>query len=145
MKTLLTSLVSGLLFGFGLVISGMTNPAKVLGFLDVGGVWDPSLAFVMGGGVITTLIGYRLVFRRAAPFLADHFAIPQTSAIDARLILGAALFGIGWGLVGLCPGPAVTIMAVRPDAAWPFLVALLAGLLSGGLFGQETAKGRDTR
>ena len=98
---------AGLLFGLGLAISGMTDPARVLGFLDVAGAWDPTLMFVLGGAVVTTFIGYRLVFKRSAPLLDGGFQLPTKQELDGRLLGGAALFGIGWGLSGYCPGPAI--------------------------------------
>lgn len=101
------ALLAGLLFGVGLSIAGMTQPAVVLGFLDVFGAWNAQLAFVMAGAVLTAAMGYRLVWRRAQPWLAPRFTLPDTRRIDARLLIGAALFGIGWGLAGYCPGPAL--------------------------------------
>ena len=98
---------AGLLFGLGLAISGMTDPARVLGFLDVAGAWDPTLMFVLGGAVVTTFIGFRLVFKRSAPLLGGGFQLPTKQELDGRLLGGAALFGIGWGLSGYCPGPAI--------------------------------------
>jgi uncharacterized membrane protein YedE/YeeE len=128
MFMVLAAFLSGLLFGIGLVVSGMTNPAKVLNFLDIAGTWDPSLAFVMGGAVVTTAIGYRLVLARDRPLLADRFHLPTTTAIDTRLLAGSALFGLGWGLVGYCPGPAVTALTIAAPAALVFLPAMLAGM-----------------
>tara|TARA_R110000824_G_scaffold208405_5_gene394043 strand:+ start:2793 stop:3212 length:420 start_codon:yes stop_codon:yes gene_type:complete len=98
---------AGLIFGLGLAISGMTDPARVLGFLDVAGAWDPTLMFVLGGAVVTTFIGYRLVFKRSAPLLGGVFQLPTKKELDGKLLGGAALFGIGWGLSGYCPGPAI--------------------------------------
>ena len=103
MAKILTGLICGLIFGIGLVISGMSNPAKVLNFLDLAGTWDPSLAFVMGGAVVTTFIGYSLVLKRPAPVLSDMFHLPKKTDVDGKLITGASLFGIGWGLGGLGP------------------------------------------
>ena len=123
----LAGYLAGLLFGLGLAISGMTDPARVIGFLDVAGAWDPTLIFVLGGAVITTFIGYRLVWRRQAPVLDARFQLPTRRDLDGRLLGGAALFGIGWGLTGYCPGPAV---ASLPGLSWPlalFLVAMVAG------------------
>ncbi|WP_430392238.1 DUF6691 family protein [Dyella sp. 20L07] len=101
------ALLAGLLFGVGLSVGGMTQPAVVLGFLDVFGAWNPRLIFVMAGAVLTTAIGYRLVWRNTRPWLAPGFALPTSRRIDARLVVGAALFGIGWGIAGYCPGPAL--------------------------------------
>ncbi|MDS9469020.1 YeeE/YedE family protein [Paracoccus sp. MBLB3053] len=137
--------LSGLLFGLGLVVSGMSNPAKVLNFLDLAGSWDPSLAFVMGGAMVTTFIGYRLSWRRSAPALATSFDIPNSRLIDRPLIAGAALFGIGWGIGGFCPGPAWTALPLMATGTLIFVPAMLIGLWLGvrakaqGLFASEGA------
>jgi uncharacterized membrane protein YedE/YeeE len=128
MPRILASLSAGLLFGLGLAVSQMVNPAKVLGFLDVAGAWDPSLALVMAAAVTVTWIGYRLVLGRPKPVLTESFQLPTKSAIDARLIIGAAIFGIGWGLAGLCPGPAIASAAYLQAETLYFVPALLAGL-----------------
>lgn len=128
MARTLASLGAGLLFGLGLAVSQMVNPAKVLDFLDVAGNWDPSLAFVMAGAVAVTWIGYRIVLGRPKPVLAERFQLPTATAIDPRLIVGAAIFGIGWGLAGLCPGPAITSIAYLQTGTLYFLPAMLAGL-----------------
>lgn len=120
----------GLVFGLGLLISGMSNPQKVLNFLDLAGTWDPSLAFVMAAAVAVTAAGYHFVFRRAKPVLADEFSLPGNGRIDARLLTGAALFGIGWGLVGFCPGPAVVALPFLNPNALIFFAAMLAGMLA---------------
>ncbi|RXE49008.1 DUF6691 family protein [Chromohalobacter israelensis] len=123
----LAGYLAGLLFGLGLAISGMTDPARVIGFLDVAGDWDPTLIFVLGGAVVTTFIGYRLVWRRQTPLFESRFQLPTRRDLDTRLLGGAALFGIGWGLSGYCPGPAV---ASLPGLSWPlaaFVVTLIAG------------------
>jgi uncharacterized protein len=122
------SLISGVLFGIGLVVSGMSNPAKVLNFLDVFGTWDPSLAFVMAGALIVTAIGYRLAWRQPKPVLADAFDLPVSQVIDARLLIGAATFGIGWGLSGFCPGPAVTSLALLAPGTLVFVPTMLIGM-----------------
>ena len=111
----LVALLAGLVFGLGLVISQMVNPAKVIAFLDLFGNWDPSLAFVMGAALIVTAIGYRLVWRRPRPVLAERFQVPGNRKLDARLAIGALLFGLGWGLVGLCPGPAIAAITSNSD------------------------------
>ena len=122
-------LVPGILFGAGLAISGMTNPAKVTGFLDLFGEWDPSLAFVMGGGVGSFSLASRLVTRRAAPVHGGSFPGRPTGAIDKRLLVGSAIFGAGWGWLGFCPGPAITNLgALRPEAG-VFVLAMIAGML----------------
>lgn len=128
MPRVLSAYGIGLLFGLGLVISQMVDPAKVLAFLDVAGAWDPSLAFVMFGAVAVTAIGYRLVFARQAPVLADRFQVPNRSDIDKELVIGSALFGIGWGLAGFCPGPALTALGLGRWDVLLFVLAMLAGM-----------------
>ncbi len=128
MNSKIASLVAGLLFGIGLTLAQMVNPAKVLNFLDLAGSWDPSLAFVLGGATVTAAIGFRLVGQRATPLFADDFKLPTASAIDRPLIVGAALFGVGWGLVGLCPGPAIAALAIAPSKVAIFVVAMLSGM-----------------
>jgi len=128
MAMVLVAAVIGLVFGAGLHISQMTNPAKVLGFLDVTGAWDPSLAFVMGGALLVTAIGYRWVWRRPAPIFDSRFHIPAARPIDAALIAGAGLFGVGWGLVGICPGPALSTLFLGLWPIWLFTAAMLAGM-----------------
>ncbi|MEL6572512.1 MAG: DUF6691 family protein [Pseudomonadota bacterium] len=122
----------GLIFGVGLVISGMSDPAKVLNFLDVAGNWDPSLAFVMGGASVTAYIGYRLVWKRPAPLVMADFDIPKSTAIDRPLLTGAALFGIGWGIGGFCPGPAWTALPLMAPGTLAFVPAMLVGIVIGG-------------
>jgi len=131
MARAISLILIGTLFGAGLALSGMLNPAKVAGFLDLFGVWDPSLAFVMGGGVIANFIGHRIVTRRAAPVFGDGFSIPTRTDIDSRLLLGAALFGVGWGLAGLCPGPAIASVLLAPGEVALFVLMMLAGLAVG--------------
>ncbi len=126
MKTLM-GYIAGLIFGLGLGISGMTDPARVLGFLDVAGAWDPTLMFVLGGAVITNYIGYRLVLRRSSPLYGEAFQLPTRRDLDGRLIGGAALFGIGWGLSGYCPGPAFASIAGLTMPLAALLVAMIAG------------------
>lgn len=124
----LSALGAGLLFGLGLVISGLINPAKVLNFLDVFGQWDPSLAFVMGGAMAVTAIGFRLILPRGKPLFESAFSLPTARQIDVRLIGGAALFGAGWGLAGFCPGPALSAAALGQWQVYLFLAAMLAGM-----------------
>ena len=131
MARAISLILIGALFGAGLTLSGMLNPAKVTGFLDLFGVWDPSLAFVMGGGVIANFIGHRIVTRRAAPVFGDGFSMPTRTDIDSRLLLGAALFGVGWGLAGLCPGPAIASILIAPGEVALFVLMMLAGLAVG--------------
>ncbi len=123
-----SALIAGVLFGLGLIISGMANPAKVLNFLDVFGTWDASLAFVLGGAIAVTLPGYRILRGRVAPMFAEKFSWPTRTDLDARLIGGAAIFGIGWGLIGFCPGPAVTALTVGHTSTLIFVPAMLAGM-----------------
>jgi len=127
-RRIVPALSSGILFGAGLTISGMTDPLRVRGFLDLFGRWDPTLAFVMGGAVLVMAIAWRLRRRMGHPLFAETFVLPGRSDLDARLILGSALFGIGWGLAGLCPGPAIASLALAPVAVLPFLAAMLAGM-----------------
>lgn len=129
MARIITALVAGLIFGLGLAVAGMTNPAKVLGFLDFAGDWDPSLAFVMGAGVIITFIGYRLVLAQPRPVLAEKFQIPTRKDIDWNLIGGSAIFGIGWGLAGYCPGPAVSSLVSGAMPVVLLVVSMLVGML----------------
>ena len=128
---ILWGIVSGLVFGIGLVISGMADPAKVLNFLDVAGHWDPSLAFVMGGASVTTFLGYRLLFKQSGPVFGSAFEWPNTTGIDAPLLQGAALFGIGWGIGGFCPGPAWTALPLLAPGTLVFVPCMLIGLWIG--------------
>ena len=128
METILAALVSGLLFGAGLTISQMVNPAKVAGFLDVAGDWDPSLALVMGGALTVTAICYRLTVRRATPLFARGFRVPTAGGVDGRLLGGAALFGIGWGLAGFCPGPAIASLAFGIWQTALFVLAMVGAM-----------------
>jgi uncharacterized membrane protein YedE/YeeE len=123
--------LSGLVFGLGLIVSGMANPAKVLGFLDVAGAWDPSLALVMAGAVAVGLAAFALARRRARPLLAAAMQLPTACAIDRRLVAGSLLFGVGWGMAGLCPGPAIVALGMGLPKALVFVAAMLAGM---GLF-----------
>lgn len=123
----IVALGAGLLFGLGLAISRMVDPAKVLGFLDFAGDWDPTLAFVMGGGLLVTVPAFLPTLKRARPLLAEAFALPGKSELDARLIGGSAIFGIGWGLVGFCPGPAISSLAYGRQETLIFLAALVVG------------------
>lgn len=128
------NLLLGLIFGAGLIVSGMANPEKVLNFLDLTGAWDPSLAFVMAGAIAVTATGYGLIQRtRSAPILEIAFEAPPSAAITGRLIIGAGLFGIGWGLSGLCPGPALTSLAIAAPGTLAFLPTLIAGIVAGTL------------
>lgn len=118
----------GLIFGVGISISGMANPAKVLNFFDIAGTWDPSLAFVMGGALVVTFVGYRLVLARSGPLFGGGFALPTARDLDARLIGGSALFGVGWGIAGFCPGGALPALGTLNLSVILFVAALLAGM-----------------
>ena len=125
------SLISGVLFGFGLAISGMINPAKIVGFLDITGNWDPSLAFVMGGAVFVTAVTFRVVLNRPAPMFTNKFELPSKVDLDGKLIFGAAIFGIGWAVSGLCPGPAISSIIFLDENLLIFISALLLGSFIG--------------
>jgi uncharacterized membrane protein YedE/YeeE len=133
------ALLIGLLFGAGLLLSGMTQPVKVLGFLDWLGAWDPSLLFVMGGAVVVYAIAYRVIVRRPRPLLADAFVLPSGSTIDAKLIGGAALFGLGWGLGGYCPGPSIVSLASGALDAFVLVIATVAGMWIASRFERAQA------
>lgn len=125
---LITAFIAGLLFGSGLILSGMSNPAKVLAFLDVAGRWDPSLLFVMVGAILVAALAFRIGGARARTVLGGHIHMPGAAHVDARLVLGSVVFGVGWGLVGYCPGPALTSLGV---GGWPtllFVAAMIAGM-----------------
>ncbi len=126
---LLSTFAIGLIFGLGIVISGMSNPAKVINFFDLAGSWDPSLAFVMGGALIITFVGYRMVFRRAAPLIDQKFALPTKTALDMSLLGGAAVFGVGWGIAGFCPGGALPVAALLLPDVSIFIGAMLVGIV----------------
>jgi len=130
MPSLLAALASGLLFGLGLTVSAMIDPAKVLNFLDIAGTWDPSLAFVMAAAIPVTAIGFAIANRRGRPLIDTSFRGPTATAIDLRPMLGAILFGVGWGLVGYCPGPALAALGFGNPATWLFVAAMLAGVAS---------------
>ncbi len=133
MKLISTYLI-GLVFGVGISLSGMANPAKVLNFFDLFGAWDPSLIFVMGGALITTFVGYKMVFGRAAPVLEPAFHLPSARKIDVKLVGGSALFGIGWGIAGFCPGGALPALGTGRWEVFAFVGALIVGIsLAKGL------------
>lgn len=127
-RRIVPPLVSGTIFGAGLALGGMTDPARVRGFLDVFGDWDPTLAFVMGGAVIVMAIAWRFVPGMRHPLFAEKFALPDKTDLTPRLLAGSALFGIGWAIAGLCPGPGIAALAIEPAAAAIFVLALLAGM-----------------
>lgn len=126
---LIISYLTGLVFGIGISISGMANPAKVLNFFDIAGTWDPSLAFVMGGALIVTFIGYRFVLKRPSPALVDTFQLPTRRDLDLPLIGGSAVFGIGWGIAGFCPGGALPALGTGNMNVFIFTAAMLAGII----------------
>lgn len=126
---LLSAFGIGLIFGLGIAISGMINPAKVLNFFDIAGTWDPSLAFVMAGALAVVIPGYRIVFRQPGPRFETRFQIPESRVIDRRLVLGSATFGIGWGIAGFCPGGALPALGTGDPLVFLFIAALIAGLL----------------
>lgn len=133
----------GLVFGIGLILSGMTNPAKVLGFLDLAGDWDPSLALVMGGAILVGLAGFQVAGRRRRSLLGDAMRLPTATRIDRRLVLGSLAFGTGWGLAGICPGPALALLATGGTKVWLFTGAMLAGMAIHELL--ERARSGTTR
>ena len=133
----LSEYLIGVLFGLGLIISGMTNPAKILAFLDIAGAWDPSLIFVMGGAVLVGLIAFYLAKNRTQSFLGGAMHIPTRRDIDRPLIIGSALFGVGWGLAGFCPGPALVSIGSGELKALVFVVAMLGGMLLFDFLGQK--------
>ncbi len=124
----LSAFLIGVLFGIGLIVSGMTDPFKVIGFLDLAGAWDPSLAFVMGGAVVVGMIAFRVARKRTASFLGGAMHVPTARHIDRRLVLGSLAFGAGWGLAGFCPGPALVALGAGYDKAVVFVLAMLAGM-----------------
>ena len=126
MKTV-TALLAGLLFGLGLSLAGMTDPAVVLGFLDVAGAWNPRLLFVMAGAVLTTAIGYRWVWRGSRPWFDDSFRVPDATRIDPRLVFGALLFGVGWGVAGYCPGPAFASLSGGYSSVFVLVASMALG------------------
>jgi hypothetical protein len=128
MAPLLAAFAAGLLFALGLGLGGMTQPSKVIGFLDVAGAWDPSLALVMVAALAVYAPAYRLITRRRAPLLAARFLVPTRRDIDLALLVGAVLFGVGWGLVGFCPGPAIVALASGRPTAVTFVIAMVAGM-----------------
>lgn len=141
--TLLIAAVSGLLFGLGLILSGMANPAKVLGFLDLAGPWDPSLAVVIAGAIAVGLVAFSLARRRSLSWLGEPMRLPAAGDIDRRLVLGGLAFGIGWGLAGFCPGPALVATAMGQGKAIVFTIAMVAGMLVFEALEKRRAPRRD--
>lgn len=128
MTTVFTSLLAGLVFGLGLIVSGMANPAKVLGFLDLAGAWDPSLAFVMAGAIAVAALAFALANKLTVSFLGATMKLPGSPDIDRRLVIGSVLFGIGWGVAGFCPGPGLVALGMGEIKALVFVGAMLAGM-----------------
>lgn len=126
---IVTAFIVGLVFGIGLIVAGMTNPAKVQGFLDLAGMWDPSLAFVMGGAILVGLVAFRLAGKRERALLGDVMRLPTATRIDRRLVLGGLAFGAGWGLAGFCPGPALASLATGGAKVLIFTGAMVAGMI----------------
>lgn len=130
---LIFSLLAGAIFGAGLTVSDMVNPARVLNFLDVAGSWDPTLMFVMAGGLAVTTLGYKLIFRRSAPLVDARFHLPTQRQVDLPLVGGSALFGVGWGLAGICPGPAITDLVTLDPKIMLFVAAMMTGMIAAGV------------
>ncbi len=141
MRNLVPSLIVGVIFGAGLALSDMVNPARVQAFLDVAGAWDPTLLFVMGAALVPSAIAYLIQHRMTRPLLGERFSIPEGRTLDRQLLLGAAMFGIGWGLVGLCPGPAVAGLVLGAWQPWLFVAAMLAGMTLHHIFTATRAPG----
>ncbi len=137
------ALITGLLFGAGLALSGMTDTQKVLGFLDIAGAWDPDLLFVMGGAVAVSLGATPFILRWSSPLLAAAFSLPLQRTIDRRLIIGALLFGVGWGLWGYCPGPALTSIAYGTASTWVFVGCMLGGMWLAGKLNLTVSRLKD--
>jgi uncharacterized protein len=127
-KIIITALIAGILFGLGLTLSDMVNPARVIGFLNITGNWDPALALVMGSALIITFPLFPIVLRRTHPIFSDKFSLPVKTVLDKRLITGSALFGLGWGIGGFCPGPAITALVTLSPDVLIFVLAMLAGI-----------------
>ena len=134
----LSAFFVGLLFGLGLILSGMTNPSKVIGFLDISGLWDPSLLMVMGGAIGIGVFAFSLAKKRTLNFLGGALHLPKSNEIDKPLIVGAAFFGVGWGLAGFCPGPAIVSLAMGQYSAFVFVASMLVGMLFFEIFNRYT-------
>lgn len=128
--TQMVALLIGAVFGGGLYLAGMTNPSKIVNFLDVAGTWDPSLIFVMGGGIPVAAIGFFILKKREKPLIFDEIQVPTHGVIDRPLVIGSVLFGVGWGVSGLCPGPAFASVLLEPAIIIPYLMALILGSLA---------------
>ncbi|GGF30594.1 membrane protein [Youhaiella tibetensis] len=133
MTRVLTAAFIGLIFGTGIALSGMINPAKVLNFFDLAGAWDPSLAFVMAGALVVTALGYRFVLKRSRPALDTRFHLPAKRRLDVPLVAGSAAFGIGWGMTGFCPGGAIPALGLGESSAWLFVASMAVGIAAARL------------
>lgn len=141
MNKIISAFLIGALFGIGIAISGMANPAKVLNFFDIAGTWDPSLLFVMGGALVTAAIGYRVVFgARPKPLFENSYALPTSRRIDAELVGGSAVFGIGWGISGFCPGGAIPALGLGYAETFIFIAAMMAGIVVARVLKARTAQ-----
>jgi len=139
---IIMALLAGLIFGIGLIVSGMTDPSKVIGFLDLAGSWDPSLGFVMGGAILVGLIAFRFAARRDRSLLGDAMRLPTATHIDRRLVLGGLTFGVGWGLAGYCPGPALASLASGASKPLIFAAAMVVGMVIFELLERLLARGK---
>lgn len=139
----LTAALFGVIFGLGLLISGMLDPDKVLGFLDVAGAWNPQLAFVMGGAILAAFPAFLIARRRTTTLLGDPLKLPDRWPLDRRLVIGSAMFGAGWGLAGICPGPGIVLLGLAGPPIWIFAAAMLAGVLVARTLGPARAGGSD--
>lgn len=140
MTRLISPLLIGIVFGLGIALSGMANPAKVLNFFDIAGTWDPSLVFVMFSAMFTAMIGYFFVLKRPKPVLADEFVVPKSKVIDRNLVLGSATFGVGWGISGFCPGGAIPALGIGRVEPFIFIAAMLAGIVVARAMRDRQAK-----
>ncbi|HBM49729.1 YeeE/YedE family protein [Marinobacter sp. UBA3607] len=141
MKYSFASLFAGLVFGMGLVVSGMANPEKVLGFLDIAGLWDPSLAFVMGGAIIVGLVSLAVARKRTLSFLGFNMKLPTNNRIEKRMVIGSMMFGIGWGIAGFCPGPGLVALGAGEIKGAVFVASMVAGMVLFELFERNRARG----
>lgn len=141
MKYSFASLFAGLVFGMGLIVSGMANPEKVLGFLDIAGLWDPSLAFVMGGAIIVGLVSLAVARKRTLSFLGFNMKLPTNNRIEKRMVIGSMMFGIGWGIAGFCPGPGLVALGAGEIKGAVFVASMVAGMVLFELFERSRARG----
>lgn len=140
MNRVLIAFLCGLLFGTGLIVSQMTNPAKIIGFLDISGLWDPSLALVMVGATGVFAVAYRLALRRGAPLFDATFFMPEKTRLDKALVFGSFIFGLGWGFAGFCPGPAIVSSGFGDPRVWAFVAAMVAGMALARIFRWRAAR-----